>query len=92
MPRYFDVEVTLVLPRRVWRRFLIAKSATFGDLRAAIQDALGWQNCHLFEFRHPGHEMTVIQPATSRRCESDSPTGSPMISICSPRPMNSMAL
>jgi len=60
MPRYFDVEVTLVLSRRVWRRFLIQKSASFADLHLAIQDAFGWQNYHLFEFRHPGHSKQVI--------------------------------
>lgn len=60
MPRYFDFEVTLVLPRRVWRRFLIHKAATFADLHLAIQDAFGWQNYHLFEFRHPGDRNKVI--------------------------------
>lgn len=58
--RYFDFEVTLVLPRRTWRRFLIQKTATFEDLHLAIQDAFGWQNYHLFEFRHPGDPTKVI--------------------------------
>ena len=60
MPRYFDIEVNLVLPRRVWRRFLIQKSASFADLHLAIQDAFGWQNYHLFEFRSPGKSKQVI--------------------------------
>lgn len=60
VPRYFDFEVTLVLPRRIWRRFLLHKAATFAELHTAIQDAFGWQNYHLFEFRHPGDHEKVI--------------------------------
>jgi hypothetical protein len=60
MPRYFEIEVTLVLPRRIWRRFLIRKSASFAELHLAIQAAFGWQNYHLFEFRHPGTRQRVI--------------------------------
>lgn len=60
MPRYFEIEVTLALPRRVWRRFLIQKSASFHDLHLAIQAAFGWEDRHLFEFRHPGQAQRVI--------------------------------
>lgn len=51
MPRYYDITVTPddVHPP-VWRRFLLAADATFADLHRAIQDACGWENCHLFEF------------------------------------------
>jgi hypothetical protein len=34
----------------LWRRFLLKKTATFGDLHLAIQDACGWGNYHLFLF------------------------------------------
>jgi hypothetical protein len=60
MPRYFDIEVNLVLPRRVWRRFLLHKAATFAELHAAIQAAFGWQDYHLYEFRHPGDRNWVL--------------------------------
>lgn len=60
VPRYWDFEVSLVIARRTWRRFLIRKSATFAELHLAIQDAFGWQNYHLFEFRHPGDPKRVI--------------------------------
>jgi hypothetical protein len=60
MPRYFDLEVTLVLPRRIWRRFLLHKAATFAELHAAIQAAFGWQDYHLYEFRHPGDRNRVF--------------------------------
>ena len=39
----------------VWRRILVPDSYSFWDLHVAIQDAMGWQDCHLHEFRiiHP---------------------------------------
>ncbi len=35
----------------VWRRIQIAESCTFWDLHAAIQDAVGWKENHLYFFR-----------------------------------------
>ncbi len=60
VPRYFEFEVTIVLPRRVWRRFLLFKAATFYDLHRAIQDSFGWWDYHLFDFHHPGDPQRVI--------------------------------
>jgi hypothetical protein len=39
----------------VWRRIQIADDSSFWDFHVAIQDAMGWQDCHLHEFRvvHP---------------------------------------
>ena len=53
MPKYFDLEVSLLeIEPRIWRRFLIKSEATFLDLHDAIQDAFGWERKHLYEFRH----------------------------------------
>ncbi len=61
MPRSYDFEVTLQGARpRVWRRFLLATNATFHDLHDAIQRACGWQNSHLFAFRHGRAEVAGI--------------------------------
>ena len=35
----------------IWRRLLIEKDMTFEDLHYIIQDAMGWENCHLYDFR-----------------------------------------
>lgn len=35
----------------VWRRIQIPESYSFWDLHVAIQDAMGWLDCHLHEFR-----------------------------------------
>ena len=52
MPNYFDLEVSLAgVEPRIWRRFLLKDSATFRHLHEAIQDACGWEDGHLYEFR-----------------------------------------
>jgi len=35
----------------VWRRIQVPDSLTFYDLHVAIQDAIGWQDCHLHDFK-----------------------------------------
>ena len=35
----------------VWRRIQVPQSYTFWDLHVAIQDAMGWEDRHLHEFR-----------------------------------------
>ncbi len=34
----------------IWRRILVEKNVTFYGLHEIIQIAMGWENCHLFEF------------------------------------------
>ena len=35
----------------IWRRIQVPESYSFWDLHVAIQDAMGWLDCHLHEFR-----------------------------------------
>jgi len=35
---------------QVWRRIQVPADATFWDLHVAIQDAMGWLDCHLHDF------------------------------------------
>jgi hypothetical protein len=35
----------------VWRRIQVPQTATYWDLHVAIQDAMGWEDMHLHEFR-----------------------------------------
>ncbi|MBI5527093.1 MAG: plasmid pRiA4b ORF-3 family protein [Deltaproteobacteria bacterium] len=61
MPTYFDFVVAIQeIKPRIWRRFLLPKTATFHDLHMAIQDSFGWENCHLFEFSDGGFEGDQI--------------------------------
>lgn len=41
----------------IWRRIQVPEDYSFWDLHVAIQDAMGWQDYHLHEFRlaHPQH-------------------------------------
>ncbi|HYX34237.1 MAG TPA: plasmid pRiA4b ORF-3 family protein [Oligoflexus sp.] len=51
MAEYYEFEVSLRGAKpRLWRRFQLRKTATFQDLHDAIQDACGWEDCHLFSF------------------------------------------
>lgn len=63
MPSYFEFEVSLRhIKPRIWRRFLIADDATFGDLHQAIQDSFGWHSCHLWEFRGTARSGILAGP------------------------------
>jgi hypothetical protein len=35
----------------IWRRIMVPEGYSFWDLHVAIQDAMGWFDCHLHEFR-----------------------------------------
>lgn len=52
MYQYYEFEVSLQeVEPRIWRRFLLRKEATFYELHQAIQDACGWEDYHLFDFK-----------------------------------------
>jgi hypothetical protein len=62
MPKYFDFEVSLLgVEPRMWRRFLLKDTATFEDLHRAIQDAGGWEDYHLYEFRDSKGKKTIAR-------------------------------
>jgi len=48
----FQFKITLqdIFPL-IWRRIQISKQCTFWDLHVAIQDAMGWTDSHLHEFK-----------------------------------------
>ena len=61
MPKYYEFEVSLRhIKPRIWRRFLLRKTATFSDLHNAIQEAFGWGRYHLWEFHEPGRRGETI--------------------------------
>ncbi len=45
----FRVELVL-MPKPVWRQFLVPAATSFWDLHVAIQDVMGWQDIHLHQF------------------------------------------
>lgn len=49
----FLIEIQGISPR-IWRRIQVPANYNFWDLHVAIQDALGWQDCHLHHFEIKG--------------------------------------
>ncbi len=46
----------------VWRRISLPVESSFAQLHAAIQDAFGWEDCHLYAFRR-GREDLAVHPS-----------------------------
>jgi len=46
----FKIELQGITPT-IWRRILVPENYSFWDFHVAIQDAMGWQDCHLHDFR-----------------------------------------
>ena len=60
MPKYYEFRVSLVnIEPEIWRKFLLPITASFATLHEAIQDSLGWDGAHLFEFRDKGGRKTI---------------------------------
>lgn len=47
---HFTIQLRDIEPA-IWRRIEVPASYTFWDLHVAIQDAMGWLDCHLHVFR-----------------------------------------
>jgi hypothetical protein len=52
MRQVLQFKITLLdIKPAIWRRIQISDLCTFWNLHVAIQDAMGWEDCHLHEFR-----------------------------------------
>lgn len=59
-PRVYEFVVTLnKIHPPIWRRIQVPENYTFWDLHVAIQDAMGWLDCHL-------HEFVIKDPASGK--------------------------
>src|SRR3989338_9979532 len=45
---------------KIWRRFLVYDNISFHKLHGIIQDAMGWENYHLYEFDINGDQLCMI--------------------------------
>jgi hypothetical protein len=71
--RYMDFRVVLDnISPPIWRRFLLAENSTFDDLHYAIQDSMGWQCSHLFEFHGRKGRQPIAKPPFAEIDELDS--------------------
>lgn len=46
----FKIQLKEITPP-IWRRILVPEEYNFWDLHVAIQDSMGWLDCHLHVFR-----------------------------------------
>lgn len=44
----------------IWRQILVPATYTFWDLHVAVQDAMGWYDCHLHEFWIPAEPAGIL--------------------------------
>ena len=57
----FKIELVGITPA-IWRRIQVPEAYSFWDLHVAIQDAMGWLDCHLHMFRiHRKYIPTPIE-------------------------------
>ena len=63
LPFAYQFKVTLEgIQPPIWRRIRVPATYTFWDLHVAIQDSMGWLDCHLHEFevRYLGGRNTLL--------------------------------
>jgi len=61
--RVYQLEIYLKNSKPlIWRRIQVPETYTFWDLHVAIQDAMGWYNCHLHEFCIYYNSVTIGIP------------------------------
>jgi transposase len=46
-----QLKITLSQKPAIWRKVIVSKNYTFLDLHQIIQDSMGWNDSHLFEFQ-----------------------------------------
>ena len=63
----------------IWRRILVPSEYTFWDLHVAIQDAMGWLDCHL-------HLFQIRNPVDRTRVELGIPSDEPFFDLPEPLP------
>ncbi len=57
----FRIELLNIEPP-IWRRIQVPANYTFWDFHVAIQNAMGWLDCHLHTFRLVGSEAVIGIP------------------------------
>lgn len=61
----FKITLKEIKPK-IWRRIQVPENYSFWDLHVAIQDSMGWYDCHLHQFEaidhKTGFEVTISMP------------------------------
>lgn len=56
----FKIKLLEVQDPEVWRQILVPSQFTFHQFHHIIQEAFGWEDCHLYEFRPKGRGVSPI--------------------------------
>ena len=71
----YQFKITLLnITPTIWRRILVPDNYSFWDLHVAIQDSMGWLDCHLHAFRMKrkhSHKITEIGIPNDDRFEDE---------------------
>lgn len=81
------IELRRIQPK-IWRRIEVPSTYTFWDLHSAIQDAMGWSDSHLHEFRvgRRGREITIGTEAEEEAPRAHRARASPSATAVTPCP------
>jgi len=62
-PEIYQVKVTLLgASPPIWRRLLVSADLTLAQLHNVLQAAMGWEDCHLHEFRIGQRRFGIPNP------------------------------
>ena len=59
MNNIYRLKIYLKGRPKIWRRFLVEDNITFNKLHEIIQDVMGWQNYHLYEFEFNRSRISI---------------------------------
>ena len=60
MQQVYQFKITLIVTQPdIWRVIQVSDDYSFWDLHVAIQDAMGWLDCHLHEFNFAGNKELI---------------------------------
>ncbi len=61
MSKILQLKISLnEIKPEIWRRFLVRDNIRFDKLHRIIQEIMGWENYHLYEFNISGKQLGVI--------------------------------
>ena len=74
MSKTFQLKITLSDSKPpIWREIIVPADYTFFDLHVAIQDAFGWEDCHLHQFfigtPYKNQSIIVACPDSDDMCD-----------------------
>jgi transposase len=62
-PIIYQLKISLMeIKPPIWRRVQVPSSTTLQQLHQIVQEAMGWYNCHLYQFNIDGIEYGQSQP------------------------------